>query len=156
MLAESSNTWDATTGIEGNTASGGYQITDDQAITAANRILNTLARMEGTERKEYMESEHVPQWLRDVSLGNLKVLGTDEKGRGLSPTRQQILFEGNMFEAEGSDEVVTPLLRGDRSAMDNFYFDFHHTNPDAEGQGDIRGNWDRALKEIDRQYASLP
>ena len=157
VLAESSNNWNATTGIEGNTASGGYQITDDQAITAANRILNTLARMEGkynkdnkgAERKEYMESENVPRWLRDVSLGNLNVID-------VSPRRQQILFEGNMFEAEGSDEVVAPLLRGDRSAMDNFYFDFHHTNPDAEGQGDIRGNWDRALKEIDRQYATLP
>jgi hypothetical protein len=154
VMAESSNRYDATTGIEGNTASGGYQITDDQAITASNRILNSLARMEGmynkdnkgAERKEYMEKGNVPQWLREVSLGEKKVLQT-------SPTQQQILFEGNMFEAKGSDEVITPLFSGDRSAMDTYYYNFHHTDP--EGQPNTKENWRRAVEHVDSN-APLP
>jgi hypothetical protein len=100
----------------------------------------------GAERKEYMEKGNVPQWLREVSLGEKKVLQT-------SPTQQQILFEGNMFEAKGSDEVITPLFSGDRSAMDTYYYNFHHTDP--EGQPNTKENWRRAVEHVDSN-APLP
>ena len=163
VLAESSNTWDATTGILDNTASGGYQMTDPQVITASDRVLNILLRnknfrsdikgkkdqqgnlitaatLRAMEYKKLSREEqllYAPEWLLEASKGNTRALN-------LTPKRQQILFEGNMFEAKGSDKVVKPLLKGDKAAMDKFYYNFHHTRPDKK----VKANWERALKNI--------
>lgn len=96
-MAESSN--DFTAQNPDSTASGGYQFIDEAAKTAANRTINTLNRMEG--------DQVIPAWLEAIRDGNLNV-------RDVSPRRQQILFEGDMFEREGSDPVVGNILRGDR------------------------------------------
>ena len=131
VMAESSN--DFTAQNPDSTASGGYQFIDEAAKTAANRTINTLNRMEG--------DQVIPAWLEAIRDGNLNV-------RDVSPRRQQILFEGDMFEREGSDPVVGNILRGDRGAMNTYYYDFHHGDPESQ-PGTIE-NWERALELIDK------
>lgn len=131
VMAESSN--DFTAQNPDSTASGGYQFIDEAAKTAANRTINTLNRMEG--------DQVIPAWLESVRDGNLNV-------RDVSPRRQQILFEGDMFEREGSDPVVGNILRGNREAMNTYYYDFHHGDPESQ-PGTIE-NWERALELIDK------
>jgi len=146
VMAESTNRYDAKN--PNSTASGGYQFTNEGAKTAANRVLNTLARMagmynknnQGAERQEYMKSGNAPLWLQDVSSGKTRAFE-------VTPIQQQIMFEGDMFERKGSDLVVQPLLTGDRNAMDDYYYNFHHTNP--QGQPNTKQNWERAIKHID-------
>ena len=127
------------------TASGGYQFLDEAAKTAANRTLNTLAQIENfrpdLEKKErlleYRNSESAPQWLLDVSEGKTRALD-------LTPERQQILFEGDMFERKGSDDTVKKMLKGDEAALSNYYNKFHRTDP--EGQPNTKENWENSLE----------
>ena len=135
-MAESSNDFTAQNPDPDSTASGGYQFIDKAAKTAANRTINTLNRMEG--------DQVIPAWLESVRDGNLNV-------RDVSPRRQQILFEGDMFERKGSDTLLPDILRGDTDAMTEYYNKFHHTSP--ETQPNTKENWERSLEAVQERMS---
>ena len=133
ILAESSGDFQAE---HSEGASGGYQFKEESAKTAARRVINMSNRITGGK-------ENPPQWVVDVAEGTLGILD-------LSPMRQRILFEGDMFEREGTDEVVSSILQGDIEALNTFYYDFHHTEPDL--QSGTRSNWEKSVRNILNQY----
>ena len=93
------------------TASGIYQFTNASAITAANRVINTLGR------------ENVPSWVIEISKGKKRVTA-------LNKTQQQVLFEADMFQKKGSDKLLKQIFQGNTAALTDYYYKLHHTKPD--------------------------
>ena len=69
----------------------------------------------------------------------------------LTPKQQQILFEGDMFERTGSDDLLPDILRGDTDAMSEYYYKFHHTSP--ETQPNTKENWERSLEAVQERMS---
>lgn len=137
ILAESSGDFQAKNPV--STATGGYQFVEEAAKTAARRVINSLKNMPGGGRDDS------PEWLTDVAEGKVGVID-------LTPTRQRILFEGDMFERKGSDALVNKILTGDTDAITSYYYDFHHTKPGSSRQPHTKRNWRRALRDTLETY----
>lgn len=92
-------------GIEGNTAKGVYQFTDDSVTTGKNRMANM-----GFDT-EYIEG-----------IGSNPQEWSDEQADDM--------FLANFFAQPGSDRYITDIGRGNVDARKDAYYQFHHTNPD--------------------------
>ena len=92
-------------GIEGNTAKGVYQFTDDSGTTGKNRMANM-----GFDT-EYIEG-----------IGSNPQEWSDEQADDM--------FLANFFAQSGSDRYITDIGRGNVDARKGAYYQFHHTNPD--------------------------
>ena len=92
-------------GIEGNTAKGVYQFTDDSVTTGKNRMANMG-----------FDTEHIE------GIGSNPQEWSDEQADDM--------LLANFFAQSGSDRYITDIGRGNVDARKDAYYQFHHTNPD--------------------------
>tara|TARA_R100001594_G_scaffold3754_7_gene13861 strand:- start:4908 stop:5447 length:540 start_codon:yes stop_codon:yes gene_type:complete len=101
-------------GIEGNTAKGVYQFTDDSVVTGKNRM-ETLGYAERPGWNPYTD-EYIS------SISDNPQEWTDEHADDM--------FLANIFAQTGSDRYITDIGRGNIDARKDAYYQFHHTRPD--------------------------
>jgi hypothetical protein len=110
-MIESSNDKMRTPGIEGNTAKGFYQFTDDSVDTGIQRMKNMQSKY-GVFDDNYInffeENRNPQSW-------------DDEQSDSM--------FFANLFSAPGSDTDLKEVARGSHQARQNLYQNIHHTNP---------------------------
>ena len=112
-MIESSNDKMRTPGIEGNTAKGYYQFTDDSVDTGVQRMKNMHSKY-GIFDEDYInffENNPNPQsW--------------DEN-------QSDAMFFANLFSAPDTDTDLKELALGSHLARQNLFKNVHHTKPDT-------------------------
>ena len=94
-----------TPGIEGNTAKGVYQFTDDSVDTGRNRM-------------------------RNMGFDDEFIGGISNNPQEWDDEQADAMFFGNIFAQGGSDPFLKEIAMGNNQARRDAYYKFHHTDPD--------------------------
>ena len=109
-MIESSNDKMRTPGIEGNTAKGYYQFTDDSVDTGIQRMRNMHNKYDvfDDDYINFFENNPNPQSWNDE--------------------QSDAMFFANLFSAPGSDNDLREVALGSHQSRQNLYKNIHHTN----------------------------
>jgi hypothetical protein len=98
-----------------SSASGRFQFTDDSFDTALNRI----------ERMYLTDGRDVPDWVNEAR--------EHKDPNELTYQQEKDLFLANLYDRDASgdtDRLFKLIAEGDKEAMLEMYYKYHHTNPD--------------------------
>ena len=97
-------------GIEGNTAKGVYQFTDDSVDTGIQRMRNMQDKY-GVFNEDF--------------IGSIKPNPQD-----WNDEQADAMFFANLFSAPDTDSLLTEVALGSQTARQDLYKGTHHTSPD--------------------------
>jgi len=137
---------DASPGIEGNTAYGYVQFTEESVETAVNRYIGHLerfnARRNTRDWEPYSikrgETLPIPEWL--ITLKN-STKTHKEKLDALTYDEMLALAFVHLHSKDSKDSNFVLLSQGDIYASKELYKNNHHTNPDAATLSRMEDFW---------------